>query len=152
MSFISIEYIFSDWIFIWFIIYYTIINTIQNNETHFIEKHFSPILAMHLALFQNIITFFYLIIKNTNLNILIKYSLMMICEKIIPTILLLQNKKSLHFQENIPVTIGILGIYLLFLYLKKTNFFQIYERILHSIIIDDNNTPFFWFIHKYLGI
>jgi len=150
MSFISIEYILSDWIFIWFIIYYTIINTIQNKD--FIEKHFSPILAMHLALFQNIITFIYLIIKNTNLNIIIKYSLMMICEKIIPTILLLQNKKSLHFQENIPVTIGILGIYLLFLYNKNIYFFQIYGRILNSIIMDDNSTPFFWFIHKYLGI
>lgn len=150
MSFISIEYIFSDWIFIWFIIYYTIINTIQNYD--FIEKHFSPILAMHLALFQNMIIFIYLIIKNVNLNILVKYSMMMICEKIIPTILLLQNKNSLHFQENIPVTIGVFGIYLLFLYNKNIDFFQIYGRILNSIIMDDNNTPFFWFFNKYLGL
>ena len=152
MSFISIEYIFSDWIFIWFIIYYTIINTFQNNEKHFIEKHFSPILAMHFALFQNIFSFIYLIIKNAKLNIIIKYFMMMTCEKIIPTILLLQNKNSLHFQENIPVTIGLFGIYLLFLYNKNIDFFQMYKRILNSIVMDDNNTPFFWFIHKYLGL
>ena len=149
MSFISSEYIFSDWIFVWFILYFILTKMIQNES---FEKYFNPTLALSMALFQNIATFIYLIWKNPKLNILIKFSLMMICEKMIPLLLLFQNDKSLHFQNNIPVTLGIFGLYVGFLFSKNRDFFHTYEQILHSILMDDNNVPFFWFIHKYLGI
>jgi len=149
MAFISSEYIFSDWIFFWFILYF-ISTKIFHNE--YLEKYFNPTLALSIALFQNITIFIYLIVQHPKLNILIKFSLMMICEKMIPLLLLFQNEKSLHFQNNIPFTLGIFGLYLGFLFSQKSDFFKTYMQIMHSIISDDNNTPFFWFINKFLDI
>jgi hypothetical protein len=70
--------------------------------------------------------------------------------KIIPLFLL--RNKSLHFQNNFPITIGIFGIYIVFLYSKGKDFFQTYKDIGKSIIANNTNTPFFWFLHKYFGI
>ena len=148
MSFISVEYIFSVWIFVWLVFYFILINTFHNTE--FFEHYLNPKLALYIALLQNIFTLLLFLFKQVKSIVILKYILMMTFLKIIPYFLL--RNKSLHFQDNIPITIGIFGIYLLFLYSKGKDFFQIYKEITESIMANNTNTPFFWFFNKYLGI
>ena len=148
MSFISGEYIFSIWIDIWFIVYYISINT--NQTTRFLDNYLNPKFALYMALLQNIYTLLLFIYKNVKSIVILKYILIMSFMKIIPLFLL--RNKSLHFQNNIPITFFIFGIYLLFLYSKDKTILNIYKEITESIMANNKNTPFFWFLYKYFGI
>lgn len=148
MSFISGEYIFSIWIDIWFIIYYISINTIHN--TTFLDNYLNPKLALYMALLQNIYTVIVFLFNNVKPIVIVKYIFIMSFMKIIPLFLL--RNKSLHFQNNIPITTIIFGIYLIFLYSKNKTILKTYNEITESIMANNTNTPFFWFLNKYFGI
>jgi hypothetical protein len=70
--------------------------------------------------------------------------------KIIPLFLL--RNKSLQLESNIPITLLFFGIYLLFLYSNDKTILKTYKEITESIMANDKNTPFFWFLYKYFGI
>ena len=148
MSFISLEYIFSNWIYVWFIFYYFLINTIHN--TYILEHYLNPKFALYMALLQNIYTLLLFLFKQVKSIVIIKYMLIISFMKIIPLFLL--RNKSLNFQTNIPITLFTFGIYHIFLYLNGKNFFKLYKEITASIMANNTNTPFFWFLNKYFGI
>jgi len=148
MSYISTEYIFSDWIFAWFVLYYISIKSIKN--TDFLDTYLNPKFSLYCALFQNIYTLVEITLKNPKPIILIKYFIVMLILKIIPLFLI--REKSLHLKTNIPISICIFMLYIGFLYSKRKNFFKMYKQITDSIVANDNNTPLFWFLNKYFGI
>ena len=148
MSFISGEYIFSIWIDIWFILYYISINTFHS--TTFLDHYLNPKIALYMALLQNIYTLLLFLFKNVPSIVILKYIFIMSFMKIIPLFLL--RNKSLPFQTNIPITIFIFGIYLIFLYSNGKTILKTYKEITESIMANNTNTPFFWFLHKYFGI
>jgi hypothetical protein len=144
-QFISSQYIYSHWIFAWFIIYISYLSTIWP----LCINYFNPLLSLYLALFTNIITLITLFIENANPIIITKMVSMTLCEKIIPIYILYQNNlMSIYFQNNIPITLGIFFLYLGFLYSQNTNFYHVYESIFHSIRNGENNTPFFLLFHN----
>jgi len=149
--YISSEYIFSDWIFIWFIIYILVHEIFQNKTI--IYRYFNPKIALYLAFLQNIFTILYFLLEKdlfwVNGMIFIKYLLMMVTLKIIPLFIIYSHP---IYKTNIFIAIGIFIIYLGFLYYKKTNLVEIYTKIKESILLDDNNTPFFYMLHKLFGI
>jgi hypothetical protein len=147
-KYISSQYIFSDWIFLWFLLYVSPIN-----ESNSLGKHyFNPLLSLYIALFFNIIMFVVLLSKAPRVNVILKFMLMVLCEKVIPILVLNGEMKSLDFQNNIPFTLGLFTIYLVYLYLENTNFYEVYKSISSSIIKDDNNTPFFALFHRLFGL
>jgi hypothetical protein len=170
--YISSEYIFSEWIFAWFLIYISPMNENRNIA----EQYFNPLLSLCIALFSNVVTFIFLLTQTTSLNIIIKYLLMSFCEKVVPIYLLTRYTsksqvkfsdmiernelqrfiakyfKSLHLQTNIPFTTIFFLVYLGYLQFRSTNFCEVYNSIIHSIIIDDNNTPFFALFHILFGL
>ena len=148
MSFISGEYIFSVWIDIWFIFYYISINTFHNS--YILDHYLNPKLALYVALLQNFYTCIMMLFKNVQSIVILKYIFIMSFMKIIPLFLL--RNKSLHFQNNIPITMGIFGMYLVFLYSNGKTIFQTYKEITESIMANNTNTPFFWFLNTYFGI
>ena len=148
MSFISAEYIFSVWIDIWFIVYYISINIIQNAT--FLDNYLNPKFALYMALLQNIYTLLLFIFKKVKSIVILKYILIMSFMKIIPLFLL--RNKSLQLESNIPITLLFFGIYLLFLYSNDKTILKTYKEITESIMANDKNTPFFWFLYKYFGI
>lgn len=151
-QFISFKYIYSDWIFIWFLLFISPLNPKQS----FAYNYLNPVYSLYLALLHNIIILILLFAQNANSNAIIKMILLLLCEKIIPIYVLwtVYNHKttSLHLQQNIPFTIGLFCIYLAFLYSRNTNFCHVYEEIFYSIKHDLNKTPFFLTIHKLLGL
>lgn len=151
-QFISFEYIYSDWIFIWFLLFISPLNPKQS----FAYNYLNPVYSLYLALLHNIITLILLFVQNAKPNVIVKMFLLLLCEKIIPIYILwtVYNHKttSLHLQKNIPFTAGLLCIYLAFLYSRNTNFYEVYDGIFYSIKHDLNNTSFFLTLHKWLGL
>lgn len=151
-KYISSEYIFSDWIFLWFIIYISPFNT----NKILLNKYLNPVYSLYFALFINIVMFMILLIQHSKYNIIIKMLLLMLCEKIVPIYILHQvynyNNDSLHFLNNIPFMVGIFIIYIIYLDLQDATVYQVYDGIFYSIKNDDNNTPFFSLFHKLFGL
>lgn len=147
-NYISSQYIFSDWIFLWTLIYLSPLNQNKTSSTNY----FNPLFSLYGALCVNIFMFVVLLAKNSALNILVKYVLMMLVEKIIPISLLSHEINYLHIQTNIVFTVGLFILYLAYLHLSNTSIYEVYSGIYHSITVDDNNTPFFYLFHKLFGI
>jgi hypothetical protein len=147
-KYISSQYIYSDWIFLWFLVYFSPIN---QNKT-FSETFFNPLVSLYIALSMNVFVFIRLLMKMVAPNILVKYGLMMVFEKIIPISLLHRETKSLHIQNNILFTGGLFIIYLGYLHFSNTTFYEVYNSIFYSITKDDNNTPFFALFHTLFGL
>ena len=149
--FIPIQYIYSDWLFIWFLLYISPLNP----NTSFSNTYYNPLYSLYLALFANGIMLAHLFVEKSKWNVIAKMFLMMVCEKIIPIYILLspyKQSQSLHFQNNIPSTLGLFFLYLTFLHFQNTNFYEVYESITYSIKKDDNNTPFFLLFHTLFGL
>ena len=145
--FISPQYIYSDWLFLWFLLYISPLNP----NTSFSNNYFNPLYSLYLALFTNIIMLIVLFWQNAKYNVIAKMCLMSLCEKIIP-IYLLHTMYKYSNNSLSPFTFGLFFIYLAFLHSQNTNFYEVYEGIFYSIKNDDNNTPFFLLFHKAFGL
>jgi hypothetical protein len=141
---IRFDYLFSDWIFIWFVIYFLAGKTKNSPVAKFIYENMNPIIGLLVALFENIFLFALILIYNPNLELIFKFLLMMVIVKIIP-IVLLYNNTNIRFIENSLSLIIIFTFYNLYLYIEDTNIHDIYKNTTVNVINNDNKTPFFRF-------
>jgi hypothetical protein len=109
-------------------------------------------MALIFAMMVNIASmlFFYFYSPIYQFNIMMKFAMMLIFEKMIP-IFILRNE-PISFQHSLMITILIFGIYMIYLELHHTNVIDIYKRIFLSIQNDDNNTPIFRLFHTLFGL
>lgn len=140
---IRFDYLFSDWIFIWFVIYFLASKTNDSLGAKYIYENMNPIIGLFVALFENIFLFILILIYNPNMELIFKFLLMMVTVKIIP-IVLLQNTK-IRFIENSLSLIMIFALYNVYLYIENTNIYNIYKNTTMSVIHNNNKTPFFRF-------
>jgi len=149
-EYLRIDYFFSYWIVIWFIIYYFIIKThflsYNKNNKKFIQKWFNPKFALYVALFENLCIFIYLLFHKPSITLLIKYILMMVVLKVIPLYLLQEEEIKLP-TDLLPVSVLFI-VYNIYLSLLETSLYTIYKSSAYYIINGSNKTPFFNLLTK----
>jgi hypothetical protein len=141
---LRIDWLFSYWVYLWFLIFYFTIGVKDSTSAFYIQKYFNPTLALYFALFENILTFVYIILVNPETMIVLKFLLMMLVVKILP-IYLIRDKK-MHFANDIYVLIFIFGTYTVWLWINDTNIYEVYERTINAVSSGDNKTPFYNFM------
>lgn len=114
--FISPDYIFSDWIFIWWILFY------------FKFTKYNPKFILIVSLIQNCFMFLYLFKQNTKKIVIISFFIIDLIIKIIPIILIINTKIN---KDDIYFTILLYLVYNLYLYIKNTNVIEITNKILY---------------------
>jgi hypothetical protein len=139
--------LFSYWIYIWFLIYYFLfLCNIPLSKK--IDINFNPLLALWLALFENIVSLCFLYFNNAKMIVLLKFILIMIFFKVIP-IILLRNTK-INIGNNFLVLILVFILYLCFLHIFGTHLFAIYHDAYEHILKNDDKTPFFGILNDFL--
>jgi hypothetical protein len=144
-EYLRIDYFFSYWIILWFIIYYFIvkINIFQTNSKNIsiIQKNYNPKLALYIALFENLFMFIYLLFHNPTITTIIKFIIMMIVLKVIP-LYLLQEEKIILPEDLLPVFVLFI-IYNKYLESINKSLYSIYKSSAQHILNGSNQTPFF---------
>jgi len=142
MDVIRPDFIFSYWIFIWFIIYYFI------SLPPIIKKYTNPLFSCWLALIENIFYFIYISIKTQNIFIIIYYLVMMLLMKGIPIYLLSKQKFNINWVAFLIVFL----VYNIHLFIHKKNIIEIYKDTNKSLINSENRTPFFYIIRTFQDV
>ena len=142
---LRIDWLFSYWVYLWFLIFYFTIDVRNSPAAFFIQKYLNPSLALYFALFENIITFIYIIYVNPETEIISKFLLMMIVVKVLPIYLI--SDKKINFSNDIYTLMLIFGIYNVWLFVNDTNIYEIYERTINAVSSGDNKTPFYSFMN-----
>jgi len=136
MDFIRPDYLFSYWVFVWFLIYYFI------PISPFFRKYANPLLALCFALIENIFQFIYFIYFHLNIWIIIYFLLMMFFVKILPIYFLLDRK--IIWSNDIFLLFIVFAVYNFYLFLNRTNLIEIYQTTIESIQKGENKTPLFY--------
>jgi hypothetical protein len=137
-EYLRIDYFFSYWIVIWFIIYYFTIKTniVPEKPKKYIQKNLNPEFALYVALFENLCIFVYLLFHKPTITTVVKYIFVIIFLKVVP-LYLLKNEKMVLPQDVFPVSILFIlyNVYLSFL--DKSLFF-IYNKSAHYVTFSLN--------------
>lgn len=136
---ISADYLFSYWIFVWFILF------LLFAKSHFVKTNFNPRFALFIALFENIAFFIYYACKNATISVLLKYISMIILFKIIPLFLL--RKEKIRWYNEIRIAVVIFIIYHVYLQLNHVDLYEVIQQTSANVLSDANNTPFFRLLH-----
>jgi len=142
-EYLRMDYFFSYWIIVWFILYYFVIksNALDSKSKQNIQTKFNPKFALYVALFENLCIFIYLLFHKPKMNILIKYVIMMIVLKVVP-LYLLEEEKIVLPNDLLPVS-GLFVIYNIYLAFLETSLYTIYRSSAHYLIKGSSKTPFF---------
>lgn len=122
----------SYWIFIWFIIYY------------FNFTSYNPFLLLVLGFIYNLCNIFYMHMKKMYDKLFV-YSIVNICIKFIPILLLIYDNRSYIDVKSLNFSVIFVVIYLLYMRLTNTSITKAYS------IKEKNNTPLVNIIEKYIS-
>jgi hypothetical protein len=136
---IRFDYLFSYWIFTWFIVYIFITPT--NPYTIYFKKYCNPIFAFIIGIVENLATLVLILIYKPNPVAILKFISMMIFAKIIPAIVLWSY--PIHWVQNIVWTVALFLIYNVYLTANQTNLITIYKKAITSIIHERDLTPLY---------
>lgn len=122
--YIRSDYIFSYWIFLWFILY--LLRLVPYN----------PKLIIILGIIEVSLTLIYFIYKNAPLRKIIKFIIINIIIKVIP--LLIIYKDPLR-KKDIYATFIFILIYIIWLYINNVNVIEVYQKLISSYL--NKNLP-----------
>ena len=146
---IPMDYIFSYWIYLWFVIYNLVaFSSVKTPANKFIVYNLNPLLALILALIENLTMFIHLLYVYPNTTIIVKYIGMMLLVKVFP-IYQLRNTK-IRWQNDLFYLGIVFGIYNIYLALQGTNLVEVYMETYKSIANNKNQTPLFYTLDKIL--
>jgi hypothetical protein len=146
-GYVSPDYLFSYWIFAWFLIYYNI-DAFHNGATAFIKRYFSPMLALLIALLFNVYEIVYAMYLKFDVLLFSKFAIMILLVKALPIYLLYRKGASIRwFNDFIALTI-VFTIYNLYLYSRGLNPKNVYTETEKSLTNGDNKTPMFYLMDK----
>ena len=138
------DFIFSYWIFVWFLIYFV--------SNIFLNKNIipSPLLEMYIGFFVSLYGFSYLLFENSNTLPIIKFLVMLIVIKAIPLLITiyLSGTYKINLKHDLKKVLILLLIYFVYLVFWNVNVFDVYNYEGISIINNDNKTPFFYLLTK----
>jgi len=128
-----IDFIFSYWIFVWYLLYeFKIIND-------------NPKIALTIALIENIIGLFLMIYYSNSLNHIASFIIIMFLIKIIP---LWRLRNIDHEINSLYIMIFLFIIFLLWLSVNNINIIEYHKEKLNSIINNKTFGPFMDFFDK----
>jgi hypothetical protein len=146
-GYVSPDYLFSYWIFAWFLIYYNI-DAFHNGATAFIKRHCSPLLGLWIALLFNVYEISYAMFLKFDALLFSKFAIMILLVKAIPIYLLYRKGTSIHwFNDFIALTI-VFTVYNIYLYSNGVNPNHVYTETEKSLTNGDNKTPMFYLMDK----
>jgi len=136
---IRTDYLFSYWIFIWFILFYA-----TYKESSLKNTVPSPKLAFIIAIFENIIEIILLSRVNQNPWQILKFFITIFLFKILPLYLIWDI--PLVILRDIYILIGVFIIYNIYLYTMGTSLIEVYKETQKSLEQNYNQTPFYRFL------
>jgi hypothetical protein len=136
---IRIDFLFSYWIFAWFIFFYFLDKTTKYGK--FTTTYFSPMIALWFGFLYDFLSFFYLIFINPDFTMILKYAIMLLVIKITPLYLL--RNTPIHYLQDTLSLIFLFFIYIVYLHLNNTSITEVYEKTEKGILTGENKTPLF---------
>ena len=131
---ITPDFIFSDWIFAWFIIYYIFQRKLGDD--------YNPYYALCAGLTLSLILMF-LTIKDP--LFLFYYFIMLLSIKIIPIYL---SRKTRYSHAKLMVFLTVFIMYNIYLTIRQTNILRVYKDIFTSLKERNTDTPIFYVLSK----
>jgi hypothetical protein len=119
------DFIFSYWIFAWYLLYYFTPFPVYN-----------PKFAIILGLIENAIVVFLMFYYKTNPRLILLFVIMVFLLKIIPLYTILNLKIE---RKDVLATFGLFGVYLLWTFLNKKTIYD-FIRGTKDLIIHNKNT------------
>ena len=123
--YIRSDYIFSYWIFLWFILY--LLKLVPYN----------PKLIIILGIIEITFTIIYLIVKNVSLRKITKFFIINIIIKFIPLLLIYKDPIK---KKDIYATIILVLIYLIWMYINNVNVIKVYQKLSNYYLEKKNLT------------
>lgn len=125
---IRLDFVFSYWIFAWFLLYY------------FKFTHFNPFFALEIATIENTIILLLMIYYKVPVYNIIIFLVINFFIKVLPIVYLWNTK---IIMRDIIASVIIYLIYLLWLLInKQTNVFKVQHEIFDSLVHGKSDTPF----------
>ena len=140
------DFIFSYWIFAWFIVYYIIQKTSNPSSFSFITQNLNPKLALIIALIENIGLLGFLLTQKTQLYVLFTFIITTTIFKIIPIYLVYDH--TILFPNDIIPVVFLFIVYNIYLFIWRTNVIEVTQKTTDSLTKGKTNTPFFYLLHK----
>ena len=131
---ITPDFIFSDWIFAWFIIYYIFQRKLGDD--------YNPYYALCAGLALSLLIM-YVAIKDP--LFLFYYFIMLFSIKIIPIYL---SRKTTYTHKKLLIFLSVFILYNMYLTIRQTNIIRIYKQIFTSLKERNNDTPIFYILSK----
>ena len=135
------DFLFSYWVLVWFLIFYFIPDTAKGTVSHFIKRSMNPVIAFYIAFVENAATLLAILVYNPIPSILAKYTIMMVCIKILPLYLL--RKYPVRWYHDTLVFLTLFAIYNVYLYWNDMNVIDIYKKASLSVLDGNDYTPMF---------
>jgi hypothetical protein len=122
-----IDYIFSYWILLWYILYITGLFT-----------SYSPKFGLILGIIENLILLIYISLYGASLSTILKFIVIIIVMKIIPYYTIQKDKIMI---KDILFTVFIFLVYMIWIYLNNVQIIQVYNKINSSLVKNKGDTP-----------
>jgi hypothetical protein len=121
------DFIFSYWVFLWYILFYFGIINVLN-----------PKFAIILGLFENMIILYFMIYYKTKIQLIVAFFIMMVILKLLPIYTIWNTK--IRFQD-ILATLVLFLIYLFWVFINKKSMFGFIQNIKNMILHNKNTLP-----------
>ena len=155
---ISPFYLFSYWIFAWFILWYSVVAASGNGDRSWSSSvmYWNPLVPLALALSENIGSWIWLISKHAEAWIVVEYLIMILFIKVLPLYLVLQRvpvyRASVNTLFFFPMLIFLtLFAFYWFIVLSGTGAspLVLYQKVMTSILHGNpRETPMFTLFHQ----
>lgn len=130
---LRLDFIFSNWIFVWFILYY------------FKFVPYSPKLILTLAIFGNIFMILILFYNQVSLLSIFEFSLIVSVIKFIPYYIIRNDAIKIN---DVIFTLLLFILYLIWLSIHKKDFINITTTMMNSLLTDNSSSPVMLFLKK----
>ena len=148
---IKFDQIFSIWIFIWVFIYLLASKNTNTKIGNFLYNNTNPIYLLYIAIIDNLYILLFLIFHKSTLWNIIKYIFIIMILKLIPMYLIKNTK--MNIKNNLIFSFFFFIIYSLYLFfIYNTHFFEVHQKLSESILKDDDNSPYNYFIRHQLNL
>ena len=127
------DFIFSNWIFIWFVLYY--LNYV----------YYSPKFAFILGVIENVVLLFMMMYNKVNTVSLVAFSIIIFTFKVIPLYIIRTDYITV---KDIIFTLFLFNIHLMWLIVNGENFYSSTTKIIDSLTHDKNETPMMYYLKE----
>jgi len=124
MPIVRSDFVFSYWIFTWFILYLLKI------------VPYSPKFVIILGIIENLFVFIYMVFYKSPIYNIIKFIIINILIKAIPLLIVWSDK---IVKRDIYATIILFLIYLLWMTYNRMEIYKVYKKLLDPYIFNDNS-------------